>query len=763
LPAPFAPAQEGPAPEFSLSRPSGPARPRPPRKYKVQPPNHVPDDELLIRSLGQIKEGPWYRLRGMAQVETSTVLLRADEIDYNEDTEYAEARGHVYLQHFEGGEELWAERVEYNLAEETGKFYQVRGSAPLALPVRPHLLSSSSPFHFEGKWAERLKEKYLVHDGFITDCRMPTPWWILRGPLFDVIPGDRAIAYRSIFWLRRVPIFYSPFFYKSLQRQPRRSGFLTPNLGNSSRRGKMVGAGYFWAINRSYDATYRAQYFTQSGLAHTVDFRGKPREGTDFNAYLYGVPNGGVKTGNTIQKLSGLVVSAEGRSDLGGGFHARAEVNYLSSFAFRQAFTETFSEAISSEVHSLGSVSRQWSTYSLDFVLQRLENFQSTAPNDTIVIRKLPEVEFSSRDRRLWRNLPIWISWESSGGLLYRKQIGSQTRNFVERLDLYPRVTTALHWKDCSLVPSFAIRESHYGESQEGSSIIGHNINRSARELEVDLILPSLARVYDSPKWLGDKIKHVIEPSANYRYVTGVDDFDRLIRFDETELYSNTNQVEISLINRIYAKRGDSVQEVLSWQLKQDRYFDPTFGGAVGGAWCGQPECRNVVLSSIELSPYAFLDGPRHYSPVASILRVNPKPGFGVEWRSDWDPLRSKVVNNSISADARFGLYYVSIGHNSLRTVPALAPNTNQFRGVFMIGNENRRGWNAAFNTIYDFRIGAMQFATTQVTYNTDCCGFSVQYHRFSFGTRNENQFRVSFVVANIGSFGTLKKQERLF
>jgi LPS-assembly protein len=79
------------------------------------------------------------------------------------------------------------------------------------------------------------------------------------------------------------------------------------------------------------------------------------------------------------------------------------------------------------------------------------------------------------------------------------------------------------------------------------------------------------------------------------------------------------------------------------------------------------------------------------------------------------------------------------------------------------VGNDNRRGWNAAFSAIYDYRIGVMQFATTQVTYNTDCCGFSVQYRRFSIGTRNENQFRIAFSVANIGSFGTLKRQERLF
>jgi len=116
-----------------------------------------------------------------------------------------------------------------------------------------------------------------------------------------------------------------------------------------------------------------------------------------------------------------------------------------------------------------------------------------------------------------------------------------------------------------------------------------------------------------------------------------------------------------------------------------------------------------------------------------------------------------------VYADARFSQYFISLGHNRIADVPLLEQGANQFRGTFGWGNENRRGWNAAFNAVYDFREHIMQFATTQVTYNTDCCGFSVQYRRFSFGTRNENQFRVAFAVANIGSFGSLKKQDRLF
>ena len=56
-----------------------------------------------------------------------------------------------------------------------------------------------------------------------------------------------------------------------------------------------------------------------------------------------------------------------------------------------------------------------------------------------------------------------------------------------------------------------------------------------------------------------------------------------------------------------------------------------------------------------------------------------------------------------------------------------------------------------------------MAFSTTQVTYNTDCCGLSLQYRRINIGTRDESQIRVAFAISNIGTFGTLKRQERIF
>ena len=98
-----------------------------------------------------------------------------------------------------------------------------------------------------------------------------------------------------------------------------------------------------------------------------------------------------------------------------------------------------------------------------------------------------------------------------------------------------------------------------------------------------------------------------------------------------------------------------------------------------------------------------------------------------MEWRSDYDPVHSRPVNSMLSADWRRSIYAVSLSHTYIRSSPQLSPSANQFGGMFTVGNDNRRGWNAAFSAIYDFRVGVMLFATTQVTYNTDCCGFSIQ------------------------------------
>ncbi len=747
-------------PEMPVPPEGSQLSPNPNLPVKPARPGAPDEAHVIIRSVTQEADGPIRHLRGMVHIETSDMLLTSDELDYNSDTGDVQARGHVHFEQFARNEKIDCERADYNIDSETGKFYTVSGTAMPRINVRPGLLVTKNPFYFESVRADRMADHYILYDGFITDCILPRPWWRLKAPRFDVYPGDHAVAHRAWFKLKNIPLFYAPYYYKALDKEPRKSGFLIPNIGNSSLRGPVLGLGYYWAINRSYDLTYRVEDFFEAGLAHHIDFRGWVNQNTTFNFYLDGIKD----TRGLNPDPSGALIVIDAKSKLGHGWEARGELNYLTSFAFREYYTESFNEAVYSETHSVGFVDKHWSDFGVYFVAQREVNFQSTNPGDEISIRKLPEAEFIERDHQLnFLGQPFWFSLDSTAGMLHRTEPEFQTRQFVGRVDFAPHLTTAFKFLGMSFTPSFGIRETEYESSVAPTgNITGQNVLRSSRDFTGDLLLPTFQRVFDAPKWIGVKMKHVIEPRITYKDVSGIGNFNQIVRFDQTDILSNTNQVEFSLTNRLLAKdKNGTVTDFLSWQVWWDRYFDPSFGGAV------IPGQRNVLQTAVDLTGYAFLDGYRHSSPVVSAIRLQSR--VNMEWRLDYDPVIGHIVNSSISLDGRIKQFFWSFGHTDLNTNPVLAPKANQLRGTIGYGSDQRRGWSAGFSAYYDYIQGILQYTQTQVTYNTDCCGLSVQYRLFDLvsltpgATRHENQFRVAFSIANIGSFGTLQRQQRIF
>jgi LPS-assembly protein len=79
-------------------------------------------------------------------------------------------------------------------------------------------------------------------------------------------------------------------------------------------------------------------------------------------------------------------------------------------------------------------------------------------------------------------------------------------------------------------------------------------------------------------------------------------------------------------------------------------------------------------------------------------------------------------------------------------------------------GESNRRGWSTQAGVGYDVKQNILQNEFVEVSYNGSCCGISLEYRRLSLGEiRTENQFRVSLNIANIGTFGNLRRVEKLY
>ncbi len=719
--------------------------------------------DLSILADRQEMIGEVRHLRGNVELRLNNLVLTCDELDYNEASGETEARGNVRYKTLDTPETLHAEKLSYNIKTETGTFYDVHGYVASASKGTPRMLTTDNPFYIEGKIVYKAKNHYTVHGGFITNCEASRPWWTMRAPRTKIVPGQWASARNAVFRLRGIPLFYFPYFRRSLEETPRQSGFLTPNFGRSSRFGMVLGQSYYWAINRGYDATFAGTWYSDRGVASQIGFRGRPTANSSFDATFHGVKDRGLKlSGGRRLKQGGRQFTMRGSGMMPAGFRGVVKINYLSSLEFRQAFSQSFEEAVFAQVESIGFISKNVSTFSMNVSLLRNENFQSVDRGDTVIVRQLPSMEFNSHDRQILGGpAPLWFDLQSSFGLISRTQPTFQTRRFVQRGDIFPRLTSSLRLKGFQFTPSFGVRQTSYGQRRAEGSLRGVNLFRNSREFSLDIAPPSLARIYEGPKWIADRIKHVIEPRIRYRFTDGIDNFGSVIRFDDTDILTNTNEADFSITNRFYTKdlQSGRVREVMTLEIWQRRYFDPDFGGAL------VPGQRNVFRSTIDVTPFAFLDRARHASPIVTSLRVHPSWRYSLEWRYDYDELRDKIVNTAVYASARLSdLWTVEVGHHAVRNDPVLSPPGNQISTLVRFGGFNRRGWNVATRTNYDYRQSIFIYNASQVTYNTDCCGFSFEWRRFAIGrTRNDNQFRIALSIANIGSFGTLRPQEQIF
>ena len=62
-----------------------------------------------------------------------------------------------------------------------------------------------------------------------------------------------------------MPVLYLPMIYYPIREDERATGFLLPTYGTSTVRGQSISNAFFWAINRSTDATFFHDWFTNTG------------------------------------------------------------------------------------------------------------------------------------------------------------------------------------------------------------------------------------------------------------------------------------------------------------------------------------------------------------------------------------------------------------------------------------------------------------------------------------------------------------------
>ncbi len=715
----------------------------------------------------QSQIGRVYYADGRVDVRYQNVRLRADHVEYNEATQIIIARGHVQLDYMT--QHVEADDARYEVRTGRGKFHHVRATFAVQRRPTPALLITQNPLYFEAEEADRLDENtYTVHNAWMTVCNPGRPVWKFYAPSAKVKLRTSVHIENGNFRLFKVPILYLPYATFPAEKQ-RTSGFLIPEPGETSKKGYVLGDAVYWAPTDWMDATLGASYFSKRGWSQKAEIRMKPWENATLVASYFGVIDRG------LEQEDGPPIKQGGHEDrllftslLPHGWRAVADLDQLTSLTFRLAWSETFTQAVNSEVRNNAFLSNNFRGFSLNFAALSYENFLSATPQSSITLRTAPEAHFSSVDQKPFRNLPVYFSFDSFIGAEHRSESVTPFNSpaYIERNEFAPSVTAPFHlgpW--LSVTPSFTFRTTHYGGQLINGGFTTQGFFRNTEEFTVDLRPPTLDRVWgsDDSKW-----KHVIEPAIAYNYVSGVTDFGRFVRFDEDETLTDTNEIEYGITQRLYHRtRSGGTKELITWRLAQKYYFDPTFGSAL------VPGQRNVFQALDSLTPFAFAEEPHHFSPIVSDLTIEPGKHYDTEFIVNFDPNRGRMT--AIGTLLKLKPYresFVTLAHFSTLNLPEnpsppplnFEPRSDQVRTLFGYGDMNRPGWSTTFGASYDFAQNAFQNQIAEISYNGSCCGVGFEYRKFSFGQiRNENQFEGVFRIANLGSLGNLRRQEKIF
>ncbi len=759
-------------------------------------------NEVLIRADQQEKNQDIYKGRGHVEIRFHNYVLHCDEATYDSTTGQVTATGHVV---FDGGphdEHLVASHATYDVSRDTGTFYDVTGSTGLRFKNNMMFLTSSTPFFYTGKVVDKLgPDVYLVHHGYITSCQLPKPKWEFNAKTATIEMGEEAKMHHATLRIHGIPLFYFPFVEHPTDNLGRKSGFLIPVFGTSNTRGTIIGDGFYWAINRNSDALIGATLFSRRGWAQRGVYRAVGYKYT-FHAEYFGVVDekGYPPTG---QNQGGEEVRANGVLALPDDFQGAMSVDFLSSYIFRLAFAQSYTEAINSEVRSNGYIYRDRNGYSLGYLVSRYQDYQSEAPGDVIDIAHLSTFEFSSMERPFNRSRFMY-SYDFAAEGISRHEIGFQTAPVVGRLDAYPNVSMPTFLNGWTFRPEAGVRETYYTqrlETEPGSTTVvavSNPINRTVFSGSMDIRPPSFAKIFDR-KLFGYVLKHTVEPHVTYRYQTGINDFSQIIRFDQRDILVDTNEVQYGIVNRLYAKKTKSTsncfrnpkydwltaadqkdlekaldvdimpeedtcddkqgvsRDVVTWELAQKYYMNRTFGGAL------VPGQTNVFDSTVDLTGIAFLTEPRNFSPIISRLKIQAGSA-DFSWALDYDPVVHQVNSSMVFAGYRWGNWYLNAGQSYLIVPPPSPTIFDQYRAMLLYGNLGKRGLSAAVAVAVDARSHFIQGSTVQTNYNWDCCGVTFEYQRYALGlVRNENAYHFAFSLTNVGTFGTIKRLQRIY
>ena len=702
--------------------------------------------------------GDHLHLIDQAAVEGPNLKFFADDIDLYEDTNRVVASGNVVFTNADG--RISAERVEFNTGTGIGTFYDASGimSVGAATGATAAAFGGQEPdVYFYGAKLEKIgPRKYRITNGGFTTCVQPTPRWEVTSGSVVLNLDEYAIARNTLLKVKGVPMFYLPLLYYPIQKSQRATGFLLPTYGTSTLRGQSISNAFFWAIDRSQDATFFHDWFTHTGMGEGSEYRYIAGLQSAGNVRLYRFvqhetqysQSGTTSTlpAKTSYEFTGAVTQA-----LGGAARARMRLDYFSDVLTQQLYHQNIYEASRRNRLIEAGASDIFGPLSTTVLYQRNETFN----NDTssFLYGATPRVSAQLAPQQLF-GAPVYASMNSEYAFLpYRsldlaKGIVTQD-NSLARVDIAPSVRLPLsRLTYLSVNTSAAHRMTYYSRSADQRGLpVDDSLIRDYTQLRTEVVGPVLTKIWDTPdSGYAERMKHVIEPAFTLDYTTPIHNYKQTPLLTDTSdfVVGGTSRLTYGLTNR-FMYRGRTVdgtrgqtREFVTVGLQQT-YYSNSESSRFDTAYSSSNSSRQPV----------------NLSPVSLIARVSPSARIDANTRVEYDVqglgLAVLGVGSNVSAGLSSGSLQFSRQHLSRGEKPnsylsgstSLHSPTGHFTGTYALS------WDITHSTIVTQNVLA--------TYMAQCCGLQLEFQKFhlvsSAPIPSDRRINVSFVLAGLGTF----------
>jgi hypothetical protein len=684
---------------------------------------------------------------GNVRVVCDESILHADEVRWEGDI--VTATGHVLLE--DRGLRVSAEKIVVNRTTRLGTFYQVTGWARLGDPEAP-----PNPFgqlepdvQFAADTVERVgPREYKLTRGWYSSCAQPVPRWAITHTSGSIVLNERLLAKNAVLKVKGVPVFYMPFIYYPLDADERSTGFLMPQYTTSSWQGQGIGNAFFWAINRSQDATFYHNWYSKAGQSYGVEYRYAAAPGSGGQAQFTVLDNVSEQT----ERRYIAKASVNQRVNRYMGLVGR--MSYTSDQLTQQLYNQNLYDLSNRERYGAVSLSAHRGRYT--FMMQG--DLRETYQGATFAQRQglVPAVSLNVGEKPIGRS-PIYFGMANEAVSFIRKGDygGSPDADrTLFRFDTTPTIRaplSRLRW--LQVTTSAALRWTYWTKSEYDQielRPVSGPIDRQLVELRTELVGPTFEKFW-TPTSTGfaERYQHVIQPRVSIGWLSPFDQAveDTIVRIDHVDtLVSGTTTVDYGLTNRWLARRprpegGRGVTRSIFDVTISQRYYTDERAAA--------------------FDPFSETTRPSPFSPVNVRANLTPTDIFNARFQMNVDARLLRPILYSAATQLYTGRTQLGVGWTVTPYVEGFnSPEsaTHFLNWTLTTGTPGGRV-HGTYSANLDVRRGSMPQHRIVVSLNAQCCGVTFDYQVLqaaAFGPATipaDRRFGVSFSLAGLGSF----------